>query len=101
MAGAVRVVVEDHAEDVRIAVVDSGPGIPEEDRARIFQRFVQGRPPASGRVRGTGLGLAIAAGIVEAHGGRFEVESELGRGSTFAFWIPRIGKDGAAPAVVG
>jgi PAS domain S-box-containing protein len=68
-----------------IAVRDTGIGIPAEDLPRLFDRFWQ----ATGSRRGgAGLGLAIAKGIVEAHGGRIWVESEVGRGSTFTFAVP-------------
>lgn len=71
--------------DVVFAVADTGPGISEEERAHLFQRFWQAK--RAGRA-GAGLGLAIAKGIVEAHGGRIWVESEVGRGSTFCFALP-------------
>jgi signal transduction histidine kinase len=68
-----------------VAVADTGPGIPEEHLARLFDQFWQAR--GSDR-RGIGLGLAIARGIAEAHGGRLFVESTLGRGSVFRFAMP-------------
>ena len=78
--------VERHGErEVRISLADSGPGIPREHQASIFDAFWQGSP---GRGRGAGLGLAIAKGIVEAHGGRIWVESAPGAGSTFSFTVP-------------
>ncbi len=67
------------------SVSDRGPGIPEDDRARLFGRYWKGSPPAQ---PGVGLGLFIAKGIVEAHGGRIWVESIAGDGSTFSFTIP-------------
>jgi signal transduction histidine kinase len=71
--------------ELRVAVADTGPGIPEEQRSRLFDRFWQAR--GSDR-RGLGLGLAIAKGIAEAHGGRIWVDSTVGEGSTFQFAIP-------------
>jgi signal transduction histidine kinase len=71
---------------VRLAVADTGPGISEEHRARLFDRFWQARDTDR---RGLGLGLAIARGIVEAHGGVLKVDSTLGSGSTFQFTLPR------------
>jgi signal transduction histidine kinase len=71
---------------VRMAVSDTGPGISEEHRARLFERFWQARDTDH---RGLGLGLAIARGIVEAHGGVLKVDSTLGSGSTFQLTLPR------------
>jgi two-component system phosphate regulon sensor histidine kinase PhoR len=75
------------ADEVAIAVEDHGIGIPRAAQARIFERFYK---VDRARVRGggTGLGLAIARHIVEAHGGRIELESEEGSGSTFAVHLP-------------
>ena len=70
---------------VRFAVADTGPGILEENQARIFDRFWQARKTDR---QGAGLGLAIAKGIVEAHGGKIWVESEVGFGTTFFFTLP-------------
>jgi two-component system phosphate regulon sensor histidine kinase PhoR len=78
---------EAEGEDVRICVSDSGPGIPKDDQARIFERFYkQDRARSKG---GTGLGLAIARHIVEGHGGRIWVKSVPGDGATFCFTLPR------------
>ncbi len=71
---------------VRFAVRDTGVGIPEDDLARIFERFYKADRARSGG--GTGLGLSIARHIVEAHGGRIWAESVEGRGSTFYFTVP-------------
>jgi two-component system phosphate regulon sensor histidine kinase PhoR len=74
-------------EDVQFSVSDSGPGIPEDEQARVFERFYkQDRARSKG---GTGLGLAIARHIVEGHGGRIWVESGAGQGATFSFTLPR------------
>jgi PAS domain S-box-containing protein len=70
---------------VRFMVRDSGPGIAPDQLPRLFDRFWQAE---RGQRGGAGLGLAIAKGIVEAHGGTLEVESALGRGSTFWFSLP-------------
>src|SRR5262249_8123461 len=71
--------------EVRFSVSDTGPGIPESDRDRIFEPYWQAT--ATGHP-GAGLGLAIAKQIVEQHGGKIWVESAVGRGSTFVFTIP-------------
>lgn len=73
---------------VMVSVRDEGPGIPEEDRVRIFREFQKLRLEPTGGEKSTGLGLAIARKIVEAHRGRLQVESQLGRGSTFSFTLP-------------
>ena len=73
-----------------IGVSDRGPGIADNERARIFDRFFRGRRHRFD-TKGTGMGLAIAKGIVEAHGGRIWVESEAGQGSVFYFSLPIIG----------
>jgi signal transduction histidine kinase len=77
--------------DVEIAVTDNGPGIPESQLDHIFERFVRGDAGLTQRVGGTGLGLAISKSLVELHGGRLEVESTEGIGSTFSFRLPVAG----------
>ncbi len=71
-------------------VADQGPGIEENERARIFDRFFRGRRHRF-ETRGTGMGLAIAKGIVEAHGERIWVESEPGQGAVFYFSLAAVG----------
>lgn len=75
-------------DHVRIWVRDEGTGIPPADRARIFERFARGGDRMTAASEGVGLGLAIVQGIALAHGGRVELESELGRGSRFSLIIP-------------
>ncbi|WP_017717786.1 sensor histidine kinase [Kamptonema formosum] len=72
---------------VRFWVRDTGTGIAPEDRERIFQRFARAANSRR-RSEGAGLGLAIVSAIAEAHGGRVEVESQLGKGSTFTLAVP-------------
>jgi two-component system sensor histidine kinase/response regulator len=72
----------------RFTVQDSGPGIAADQLPHIFDRYWQGR---STDRRGVGLGLSIAAGIVTMHGGRIWASSELGKGSSFHFTLPRVG----------
>jgi signal transduction histidine kinase/CheY-like chemotaxis protein len=69
---------------VRIAFEDTGPGIAPEHRDRIFDPFFTTKPEVSG----TGLGLSVSLGIVQSHGGTIEVETEVGRGSTFTIALP-------------
>jgi signal transduction histidine kinase len=72
---------------VRIDVTDSGPGIPDEYKTRLFDRYAQmkGR---RGKRRGSGLGLTFCRMVVEAHGGRIWIEDNPGGGSIFAFTLP-------------
>ena len=83
--GSVSVVVEPIEADVRFTVADNGPGVPAEKVQAIFERYGQS---ASYDRRGLGLGLYISKCIVEAHGGRIWVESDLGAGSKFFFTLP-------------
>ena len=85
-AGRVVISAEALLAEVQVSVADDGPGIPEEDLARIFERFWRGTQP---RAQGSGLGLTIARELVRAHGGRIWVESEPGKGSIFFFTLPR------------
>jgi signal transduction histidine kinase len=71
-----------------VAVRDTGPGIPSSEQGKIFEEFQQADNSATKRKGGTGLGLSIAKRIIAMHGGRIWVESEVGKGSTFAFVIP-------------
>jgi signal transduction histidine kinase len=77
------------SEELRIQVIDTGPGIPEKLLPKIFQPFFTTKGTAKkGEAKGTGLGLAICKEIVEHHKGRIEVESEVGRGTTFNICLP-------------
>jgi signal transduction histidine kinase len=76
--------------EVRISVADTGPGIPPEDHERIFEEFQQTETGIE-QAEGTGLGLALSKRLVELHGGRIWLESELGKGSTFVFTLPTRG----------
>ena len=71
---------------VVVEVIDEGVGIPASELPRLTERFF--RASTAGATQGTGLGLAITKGIVERHGGRLEVESEEGAGSTFRIVLP-------------
>jgi two-component system phosphate regulon sensor histidine kinase PhoR len=73
-----------------LTVADTGIGIPKADQEKIFERFYRVDAARSREAGGTGLGLAIAKHIVEAHGGRLWVESEVGQGSKFHFSIPLV-----------
>ena len=81
--------VRQHEEMVEIAVIDQGRGIPPDDLAHLFERYYRAQHgPAT---EGLGLGLFITKRLVDAHGGRLRVESEVGKGSTFAFTLPVAG----------
>jgi signal transduction histidine kinase len=71
-----------------VAVRDTGPGIASSDQLKIFEEFKQADNSVTKPKGGTGLGLSIAKRIIEMHGGRIWVESEIGKGSTFAFTVP-------------
>jgi signal transduction histidine kinase len=71
-----------------LSVHDTGPGIAESDRTKIFEEFQQADSSATKKKGGTGLGLSISKRIVEMHGGRIWVESDVGKGSMFAFEVP-------------
>jgi len=87
--GEVRVVARDEGEHVLVSVQDQGPGIPPEHLDRIFDKFYQVDSSTTRRVGGTGLGLYLTRHLVEAHGGRIWVESQVGEGSTFFFTLPK------------
>ena len=84
------VVVTASANDgaFNLSVRDTGPGIGEADQAKLFQEFQQADNSITKKKGGTGLGLAISKRIIELHGGKIWVESQIGRGSTFSFTLP-------------
>jgi two-component system, OmpR family, sensor histidine kinase MtrB len=73
---------------VRLAVEDSGPGIPEAERSRVFDRFWRGPSARQQAVKGTGLGLSLVAEHVRVHGGRVHLEQAPSGGSRFVVDIP-------------
>jgi signal transduction histidine kinase len=87
--GRVMISAETQASEVIFCVSDTGCGIAEQERERIFDKFVQVHPRKDDRTKGTGLGLAIVKHLVELHGGRVLVESAMGRGSRFYFSLPQ------------
>jgi signal transduction histidine kinase len=88
-SGRVTIVI-DHpdAEWVRCSVADSGPGIPANEAAKIFDKFYQVEQANKQKAKGTGLGLAISKALVEMHGGRIWIESQIDEGSCFSFTLP-------------
>src|SRR6185369_3840579 len=85
---AVRLSVQRQGEEAVFTIRDQGRGIPADKLESIFERFQQVDASDSRQKGGTGLGLAICRSIVQQHGGRIWVESELGAGSTFSFTVP-------------
>jgi signal transduction histidine kinase len=88
--GQVDVRLTDSASEAIVEVRDTGPGIPEAELPRIFDRFYRGTNVGEARASGSGLGLAIARSIVEMHGGSIEVVSAVGRGTSFRAHLPRL-----------
>jgi PAS domain S-box-containing protein len=87
--GKVTVVLEKNGDDhVQVSIADTGPGILPEERNKIFSKFYQVANIEKLKPKGSGLGLAISKALVEMHGGKIWLESELGKGSTFYFTLP-------------
>ena len=99
-AGSVTVRVRTAGEEIVVAVTDTGTGIAPADQVRVFEAFAQAGDTLTDKPRGTGLGLPISREIVEEHGGRLWLESEVGRGSTFAFALPVAGGSVASPGAL-
>ena len=79
-------------DTVRWTVIDRGPGIDPDERVRLFERFFVGTSDGNVAGGGAGIGLPTALAIAQGHGGSIEVESEIGRGSTFHLVIPAGGR---------
>jgi signal transduction histidine kinase len=88
--GSVTIGVERSGRELVVSVADTGPGIPREQLPHVFERFWKARKKQG---VGLGLGLSIAKLLVEAHGGRIWVESELGKGATFRFTLPQADEE--------
>ena len=87
-SGRVGISVSVEGKEVRVRIADSGIGIPKSDLPKIFDKFYRSDAAKEASLSGTGLGLAVARYIVETHGGRVEVESIEGSGSTFTVYMP-------------
>ncbi|MBI3638949.1 MAG: HAMP domain-containing histidine kinase [Thaumarchaeota archaeon] len=90
--GKIDIFVEDLPDEVQISVKDNGIGLPNDALDKIFKKFYQVDTSSTREKGGSGLGLSICKGIVEAHGGKIWVESELGKGATFFFTLAKIEK---------
>lgn len=75
-------------ENIEISVADTGPGIDDETKTKLFNRFVQAKQNLKKKEKSTGLGLSIAKGIVEAHGGKIWIEDNKPKGAKFIFTLP-------------
>ena len=92
--GTIHIGATELDDNFDVIVRDTGPGIPESHRQSIFEEFQQVDSSSTRRKGGSGLGLSIARHIVEIHGGRMYLKSEVGRGSTFGFILPVRGRPG-------
>jgi PAS domain S-box-containing protein len=88
--GNINIIMEDKNDRIYITVKDEGIGISKEDLPRIFEKFYRVQSEAVRKISGTGIGLPIVKYIIELHNGDIEVKSELGKGSEFTFYIPKI-----------
>ena len=86
--GFIRVEAEAKPSEVTVSVIDTGIGISQEKIEEVFEPFTQADSSTTRRAGGTGLGLSITSSFIEMHGGHMDVESELGKGSTFSFTLP-------------
>jgi signal transduction histidine kinase len=86
--GTVTISSQRNGEWVEVSVADTGEGIPPGELQNVFERFYRVDKSRSRATGGTGIGLTIVKRLVEAHGGRIEVQSEPGKGSRFAFTVP-------------
>ena len=80
------VIIKKQAEELEVAVLDRGMGIPADEIDRVFDKFYRGRHLQ--KISGTGLGLSICKGIIDAHQGVFAVKSRSGGGTVFSFRLP-------------
>jgi signal transduction histidine kinase len=91
--GKITIAAEPDASFVNVSITDTGIGIDQKNLHKIFERFFRSEDAEVQSVPGTGLGLAIVRSLIQMHGGRLNVESELGKGSTFSFTLPIVLQD--------
>ena len=92
--GKVDIRIEEPGTGWRVSVTDKGPGIPDRYRDRVFERFGQVSADQEHKVKGTGLGLSITRAIIVDHGGTIDFKSDVGKGTTFFFDLPKFGENG-------
>jgi signal transduction histidine kinase len=85
--------------EIVVAVQDRGPGIPDDERPRLFEPFFRGRAAHQAQIRGTGIGLSLVRQAVESHGGRIRISTAAHRGTTFLVSLP-CAPSGAAQQTV-
>jgi signal transduction histidine kinase len=93
--GSIDLTVARQNGSIRVAVTDSGIGIPQAEQAQVFERFFRGREALETHREGSGLGLVIVKHVAESHGGHVSFESQAGAGSTFVVELPAL-KDGSS-----
>jgi two-component system OmpR family sensor kinase len=93
----VEVAAQEDQDAATVSVIDHGPGIPTQDRERVFDRFTQLEPSTTRRQGGTGLGLAIVRGLSSTIGGTVRIKDTPGGGATFEVWIPKVPPSTMAP----
>src|SRR5699024_11184592 len=91
--GEIKLIIKETNDFIRMQVKDTGIGIDLETLPRIFERFYRVDKARSRNTGGTGLGLAIVKHIIEVHGGKITVESEIDKGSTFSVYFPKQSKE--------
>ncbi len=97
--GTISISVRPRDDGYAVVVEDEGPGVPEEKRSQIFDRFVQADSSSTRKASGVGLGLAIAKGLAEAHGGALWYEPIEPRGARFVLYLPLVGRTSTAPGI--
>ena len=90
VGGVVTLALVRDGNRARVSIADTGIGIPEKDVAHIFDRFYRVDKSRAREQGGTGLGLSISKWIVDQHGGQIQVQSQVGKGSTFTVWLPLV-----------
>lgn len=88
--GEIQVELIENNQEVTVSISDTGIGIHEEEKEKIFHRFYRADESRTAEIEGTGLGLAIVYDVIKHHGGRIELQSEPGKGSTFIVHLPKL-----------